>query len=207
MVAIPALKVLLDQLDQNPDLARWVTEISWRRAQLVLAEALARPDLTFEGGVRSIRESDDTALVALLNIPLPINDRNQSGIRAARAELIKVGHDRRLVEIGLRQSLTQVHRELQASHLEAVTLHDDMLPAAQSVFDAVNRAYEQGQIGWLEMIDAQRTLMDMQSRYLEALASYHRATVQIEGLIGRPLPLPNENIPTSKKPPVMGANS
>lgn len=204
--AIPALNVLLDQLDQNPDLALWATEISWRRARLVLAEALANPDVTIEGGVRYIGESDDTALVALLNIPLTINDRNQSGIHEARAELMKVGHDRRLVEISLRQTLAQFHRDLQASHLEAETLHDDMLPAAQSVFDAVNRAYEQGQIGWLEMIDAHRTLMDLQSRYLESLASYHRATVQIEGLIGQKLPIPNENESKTNSPPEKGSN-
>ena len=62
-----------------------------------------------------------------------------------------------------------------------------MLPAAESVFDAINAAYEQGRISYLEVLDAQRTLMSAGGQYLRAMAEQHKAAADVERLIGAPL--------------------
>jgi outer membrane protein, heavy metal efflux system len=62
-----------------------------------------------------------------------------------------------------------------------------VLPGAQRAFDAASEGYRQGKFGFLEVLDAQRTLFEARGRYLEALAAYHKAVAEVERLIGEPL--------------------
>ena len=41
----------------NPDMARWVTEMAARRAQIDVAQSRAVPDLTVSGGMRYFNET------------------------------------------------------------------------------------------------------------------------------------------------------
>ena len=45
------------------------------------------------------------------------------------------------------------------------------------------------------MLDAQRTLFEVRGQYVEALASYHQAKAEVEGLLGQPLRATNTNHP------------
>ncbi len=60
-----------------------------QRAVLHLEKAKAVPDVTVGGGVQRFEETDDSALVLGLGVPIPLFDRNQGGIREATAELGK----------------------------------------------------------------------------------------------------------------------
>ena len=39
----------------------------------------------------------------------------------------------------------------------------------------------------LDVLDAEHTLVELRSDYLDALTDYHLAAIEIEGLIGQPL--------------------
>ncbi|MBE7558460.1 TolC family protein [bacterium] len=87
MPPAPELAVLNDTLAQNPQLARWATEMAARRAALALAEARAVPDPSIGAGARYYNETDNHAFVVGVSIPLPLFDRNQGNIAAARERL------------------------------------------------------------------------------------------------------------------------
>jgi cobalt-zinc-cadmium efflux system outer membrane protein len=61
------------------------------------------------------------------------------------------------------------------------------LPAARSAFEVTNKGYELGKFGFLEVLDAQRTLFQNQVLYVRAFANYHRLVNEIERLIAAPL--------------------
>ena len=174
-------------LKNNPDLARWDTEIDQSEATVNLASAKAIPDLTFSFGVRNFQESGSNALVAGFELPLPLFDRNQGGVREARATLEKARHERRAAEIEARADLAEAYQSLSASYAEAITLRDEILPSAQSAFEASDFAYREGKFGFLQMIDAQRTLFVFKGQYLQALATYHQSRIEVERLTGSPL--------------------
>ncbi|MCL5745436.1 MAG: hypothetical protein M1541_16190, partial [Acidobacteria bacterium] len=44
-----------------------------------------------------------------------------------------------------------------------------------------------GERPFLEVLDAQRTLVSTGSQYLRALSTYHQAAAEVERLIGEPL--------------------
>src|SRR3546814_17769460 len=63
-------------------------------AQLRQARAEGRLDPSIGVGVRQLRETGDRALIASLSVPLPVFDRNQGNIAAARrSEERRVGKE------------------------------------------------------------------------------------------------------------------
>jgi len=184
---VPPEEELASLLDQNPDLARWETEEKQRSARLDLERANAIPDLTLFAGGRNLQESGDNAFVAGLSIPLPIFDRNQGGIAAARAARSKAQHAAQASRNEAFARLAASYRDLSASALEATTLREQILPAAEESFEATTFGYQAGKFGFLEVLDAQRTLFEVKGQYVEALAAYHQARAEVERLIGAPL--------------------
>jgi cobalt-zinc-cadmium efflux system outer membrane protein len=199
MVAIPPAEQLVERLTQNPDLARWVTEMAQRQTALELAGAQGIPDPTIGGGFRHTRETGDNALVMSVSFPLPVFDRNQGGVLEARYQLAKAEQERRAVEIQGRAALAEAYAALSSAFGEATTLKNEVLPGAQRAFEAASEGYRQGKFGFLDVLDAQRTLFEARGQYLEVLAAYHQAAAEVERLIGEPLgmlpdtPRPQQN--------------
>src|SRR5699024_6941844 len=77
---LPSLEQLTQLISQNPNLARWSTELAQREALIALAESQAIPDLTLSVGGTQYANTGDYALVAGISIPIPLFDRNQGGI-------------------------------------------------------------------------------------------------------------------------------
>jgi cobalt-zinc-cadmium efflux system outer membrane protein len=184
---VPPWGQLAGLLKRNPDVARWETEGRQREARLALERANAIPDLTLFVGGRNIQETDDNALVAGLSIPLPLFDRNQGGIAAARAARGKARQAARGAASEAFARLAASYRDLSGATLEARTLKDQILPAAEQAFESSNLGYQAGKFGFLEVLDAQRTLFDLRGQYVGALAAYHQAKAEVERLIGAPL--------------------
>ncbi len=184
---VPGEEEFSSLLINNPDLARWDSEINQGEAGVTLARSQAIPDVTFSFGVRNLQESDSNALVAGIELPLPLFDRNQGGVSEARATLAKTRRERRAAETEARAGLAEAWQNLAASHAEATTLRDEILPGAQSAFETAEFGYREGKFDFLQMLDAQRTLFEVKGQYLQALAAYHLGRTEVERLIGAPL--------------------
>lgn len=186
----PPLAELAEALAANPDLARWDAEDELRAATLELEKANARGDVTVGAGVSWFNEINEGALMAGVSVPLPLYDRNQGGIREARALLEKARAQRRAAQVEVRTALADAHEALASAFAEADSLQRDVLPAAQAAFRAADEGYRQGKFGYLDVVDAEQTLVEAKQKRIDALAAYHTAVADIERLIGRPLKAP-----------------
>jgi len=184
---IPALADLEERIRSNPDIERWAAEMAQRSATLDLERANAIPDVTVSGGYRRFSETNDHAMVLGFSIPIPIFNRNQGAISEAESGLRKAEAEQRAAETRIRIALAKAYQNLSAAHAEATALRDEVLPGAESAFEAINEGYRQGKFGYLEVLDAQRTLFDARGQYLEALVASHSAVADVESLIGAPL--------------------
>ncbi len=171
-------------IDDNPDLARWATELEQRRAAIGLEESRRIPDVTITVGGRHFNENDNSAAVVEITVPLPIFDRNQGGIAEAQERLTKAKAERAAAEVVVRSALTRAYHQLHAAFDQVTSLRDQVIPRASSVFAGARDAYAKGLFRYLEVLDAQRTLFELRSQYLEALATYHRARADVERLSG-----------------------
>ncbi len=185
--AIPSIGALTQRLTQNPTIARWATEMAQRQAAVTLEEARRIPDPTIGGGFRHTNETGANAFVMEFSLPLPIFDRNQGNLLEARHLLAKAEEERRAARVQVLAALGEAYAMLSAAYTEATALEQDVLPGARQAFAAASEGYRQGKFGFLEVLDAQRTLFRVRGQYIEALAAYHRAAAEVERLIGEPL--------------------
>jgi len=183
----PALGSLLTRVEQNPDLARWTAEAALRRAEVELQLARRIPNLKVAGGVRYFNETDDTAFLLSLSMPLPIFDRNQGGIEAARLRAIRQGHLEDANRVQIRTAVAETHQAIDTAFFAVQMTRDRVLPGAEEAFAAAEEAFRQGKIGALDLFDAQRTLFEARRQLLDALISYQLSVIAGERLIGAPL--------------------
>lgn len=183
----PSLERLYSLLSQNPDMARWAAEMQRRDAELALEKAQRIPDPVISGGYRRLNESGDNAFVVGLSLPLMFFDRNSGNIQAAEYRKRQAEQQKRAVEIALNTRLAEIYNGLSAAYNEVITLKTTVIPEAQNAFNMINEGYQRGRFGFLDVLDAQRTLFQVRSQYLTALKNYHQKAAQLERLIGQRL--------------------
>lgn len=187
VMPIPAASELTVLISQNPEVARWAVEIASRQAEVELTRAEAKPDLTAGLGYRWFNESDDNALVAGFSIPFPVFDRRQGDILAARFGVASAHNQQQAIELKVTAALASTYARLVNAHDEAVALRDHAIPPSEAAYRDIRQAYDGGNLGYLDVLDAERTLIDLRRKYLDALAEYHSAAAELEGLIGQSL--------------------
>ena len=183
----PPLAALSKQILDNPDIIGSRTELDLRRSSLDLERARRIPDVTLSAGVRRFEESDDSAFVASVSIPIPVFGINPGSRREAERRIPQGKELRRATELQVKSALEQAYGKLVALFEELTVLKRDVLPGAKSAFDAAELGFRQGKFGFLDVLDAQRTLFEARARYIETLGSYHVLKLDIERLIGRPI--------------------
>jgi cobalt-zinc-cadmium efflux system outer membrane protein len=184
---IPSPQQISRHLDSNPDIARWATEMTRRRAVLALARATAVPDLTLGAGARRLEENEETGAVVSLSIPLPFYNRNQGNIAAARTRLSKGDRESLAAKTAVTGVFLEAYGRLVVAVEKLKGLEKEILPAAQEVYSATIEGYAAGKFDLLAVLDAQRTLFATRLEIVNARAEFHKAKVQIEALTGRGL--------------------
>jgi cobalt-zinc-cadmium efflux system outer membrane protein len=196
LTPIPPPEALADRVSRNPDVARWAAEMEQRKATLALERANRIPDVTISGGVRRSREVNDTTFLFSATIPLPLFNRNQGKILESQYRISKAESERAGTGNRVLTALSDAYQALAAGYVEATTLKTAVLPGARSAFDAATEGFRQGKFGYLDVLDAQRTLFEARGQYVEALGAYHKAVADTERLIGGELSDPSKSTET-----------
>lgn len=184
---VGSLDSLAAAVERAPEAARWTDARLAAAKSLGLAKSQRVPDITVNVGVSRFEEDGTPAAVAGVALPLPLFDRNEGGIAAAQHGVAAAEQKERAARLLAATNLAEIHGRLDTARSEAIAIRDALLPAAQKAFDAAQTGYRQGKFGFLEVLDAQRTLNDARAGHLEALAAYHKAAAGLERLTGTPL--------------------
>ena len=181
---VPPFEQLAARLTNNPDVIFRFADISRRKAIIEMEKSKAAPDITVNAGYRRFTGYDENSAVFGVSIPLPIFNRNQGGMIESRLLLSKAEEERRAAEVNAAALLAEAFKSLSAAYVEVKTLKDIALPGAQSAYDATMEGYRMGKFGYLDVLDAQRTLFDVRLQYIRALTDYHLSAANVEQLIG-----------------------
>jgi cobalt-zinc-cadmium efflux system outer membrane protein len=181
---IPSSEQLAQNINKNPDVARWSTEIEQRRATLNLERANRLPDPSISIGVKRFRETETSAMVAGISFPLPIFNRNSGAVAEAESRLTKAEEEQKAALLKTHSSLTDAYAALSSSFVEATSLKTSILPGLQTAFDAIQEGYRYGKFSYLDLLDAQRSLSESKKQFIESLAAYRKAYADVERLTG-----------------------
>ncbi len=188
LAPLPAPSALVATVNNSPDVARWAAEISAREAATQLARAEAVPNPVLRVGVKREHRPDDHGLIVGISLPLPLFDRNQGARTAARAAENAAWENLRAAELKIESTLSSAYFSLALAHAESSALRERALPAAREAYEATFKAFGAGQLPFLDVLDASRTLLDLERRQVDALIAYHNAQAELTALLGGDLP-------------------
>jgi cobalt-zinc-cadmium efflux system outer membrane protein len=188
----------LPELDWNAELARILTESpelaalrnNVERARWAVARARAGrvPNVDVQAGVAQDDATDDTIASVQVSMPVPIFDRNQGAILQACGQLTAAEAALERRELLLRQQLAEALRDYATARQRVARYSDAILPTARQSLEMINRAYEQGELDFLQLLSIQQTYTQKNLAYLEDLEIAWKKWAEIDGLLVGPLP-------------------
>ncbi|MCB9866468.1 MAG: TolC family protein [Phycisphaerales bacterium] len=149
---------------------------------------LTAPDVQSRGQ-RRFEDSQriDAIFGPSLSVTLPLFDQNQAQIAKARM----AWRQSAAALDGLERSIVQETREAAdrlATAWEVAGLYErEILPQARDTLDLSESTYEGGQTTILNVIDAQRSLLELRRAQLAALQNAANAIAELERVTARPL--------------------
>jgi cobalt-zinc-cadmium efflux system outer membrane protein len=187
LIAPPDFRMLEERVLDNPMALRALKNTEHRKALMEVEQTRRIPNLFINAGAVHHAQLGGTTVVAGLQIPLPLFDRNQGNLKEAHERVSKAVDEQAATELRLKTELAQSYEAMSAAWNEINVLRDEILPGARSAFDVTRRGYELGKFGLLELLDAQRILFQNQLLHVRALANYQRLINDIERLIAAPI--------------------
>jgi len=179
------LKQLQESIVRRNALPR-AAEADVARAQWALERAVVEPipDVNLLGGYQ--RQVDfppqDQGLVQVM-IEVPLFDRNQGNIRSARADIASSRAALRTVELDLATQAAESIATYRTSQRLVEWYEQYILPKARETVQLTQRLYAQGEVTFLSLLQAQRTLTETELAYVEAQAERWTGAVTIADLL------------------------
>lgn len=181
---LPELQTLMARLDATPDLRQFDAISAQREAALAAEKTAVQRDVTVSGGVRYYREGDEAAFLVGVSIPILVRNRNEGGIRAARARLRQVPLEAARTKLALQSELASRYAELATASEEALALEEQVLPGAREVLRQIEAAHAEGRIPLIQVLDAQRSLLNARTAHLDASIRFRQALISLNRLLG-----------------------
>lgn len=191
---IPGKEALMKAVNSLPQKEILKLRKLQAKSNLYLAKSYAVPNPTVGLGVRRFNDTDNNALLATLSIPIPVFDRNQGNIASARAEVAKAENEEKSGILSLREASEKVYAHATGALQEVRTYQSDIIPSARRAYEQAAEGYNTGRFSFLELLDAQRTLYEMQEAHLDSLSKLHQAKAQIDFLMGTNIALISNKI-------------
>ncbi|MDP6361151.1 MAG: TolC family protein, partial [Planctomycetota bacterium] len=127
----------------------------------------------------------EDSVEAGISIPLLLFNRNQGRILESRHLASKAKRDAESLVDNLLSELAISHASYTTARDEVETLHRQIVPAAERAFQQAKEGYQAGKIGFLDLLDAQRTLTRGQLSLLESVKDMNVARAKLWKIVGR----------------------
>ena len=184
---LPPGAELAARLEQAPAVRQARSALAQRQAMLDVEQRRATPDVTLSIGMKRSEELGRNQAIIGLALPLPLFDRNAGNKLEALRRSDQAGDQLAAASVQLQASLAQASVRLATARLDVDSLQREIVPGAQSAYDAASKGFEFGKFAFLDVLDAQRTLLQAKSQTLRALTEAHHAAAEIERLLGAPV--------------------
>lgn len=189
--AIPDLtydESLATALRESPEVKLAQQSIGHAEAVLVQARKAPIPDLQVTGILTQNYEPLDptrkpTGLMggAQVGVQLPIFNRNQGNIAAAKGEIESAKQDLVRVKLERERDLANIFRDYDSARVTVQQYRTEMLPRAEQAYKLYQTNYQKMAGAYPQVLISQRTLFQLEADYIQALENAWRSALLIRG--------------------------
>jgi len=151
-------------------------------AQVRLARSQRVPDLTVSASARRLEQTNAVAAVFGVSIPLNVFNDGRAGIAVAEAQRDQSDALRRVALLDAEQGVATARADADNAATTARNATGPALAAATEAARIARIGYREGKFGQLDLLDAERTLLDTRTAAVDALAAHHDAQALLERL-------------------------
>ena len=163
-------------------------DVEEAQAKSRLQDVSARPDLNILYGYKRTQLVDSTSGVntamAGLQITLPITDRNQGNRAAASAEVRRQQQLLAATEAEVRADYFGALQEYQLRRIEVVETLQPLRDHARTISEITQKAYAQGGMELLRLLDAERARLDAELAYVQGMMEYQQSISNLQAAEG-----------------------
>jgi outer membrane protein, heavy metal efflux system len=183
----------LPVLDEGP--GRWMARhpsVAAARASKERAEAEERrarlepyPDVKV--GAAGGQEADGLGPIVQfsLSIPLPIIDRSKGRKQEARANVAAAEAELEAIEQRLLRDWGTASQRWRTAAQQVASYRERILPKANEALRLLQRGFEEGKFGFIDLLDTQRTAAEARLAYQQKLLELNVAQADVEALLAR----------------------
>jgi cobalt-zinc-cadmium efflux system outer membrane protein len=118
---------------------------------------------------------------AQVGVQLPLFNRNQGGVQAARAELESAQSDLARTRLQIGRALAGFFRDYEAARITVEHYRTGMLPKAEQAYKLYQANYQVMAAAYPQVLIAQRTFFQFQADYIQALERAWQSSLAIRG--------------------------
>jgi outer membrane protein TolC len=181
----------VDELEQaalrkNPEIKIAEFEIKSGEKKKALAWSSLLPGFKFAWSKQALEGGRNDYYGAAFGASIPLwflfDQRGQieqaaAGVRGAEYEYAGRKNS-------LNASINEAFLNFANQERQLLLYKNELLPQAGEVYRTASISYDAGEIGYLELLQSNQTLIGVQSGYIDALLGYHQAVIRIEELSG-----------------------
>ena len=167
----------------SPELGAATARINRAGANLSRQRNQAIQNWNVQFGLGFDDATDDPFANVQLGMPVPVHNRNQGNIAAARAEYAAACANLQRLKLRLRRDLADVYRRYQASAVAVEKYEQTMLPRAEESLALVEKARSAGELDFLRVLTARQSLFDLQQQLITARGELSQADAEITGYL------------------------
>jgi cobalt-zinc-cadmium efflux system outer membrane protein len=169
-----------------------IAQMASGRAQAMLARAQREPipDILVRAGMEYNHEALASAPfakgwegIAEASVEIPIFNRNQGSVGAARADMERAEQEKKRVALTLRERAATVVDEYANAKLMAVEYRDEILPHAKRAYSLLVDKYGLMLASYPRVLEAQRKLYELEIDYIAALEGVWTNGLALEGYL------------------------
>jgi cobalt-zinc-cadmium efflux system outer membrane protein len=193
--------------ESNPELKAIDSTIAQEKASIDLAKKNYFPDLTLgveyintnpaleppanpeTGEVPRVKDDGKDPVIAKFAINLPIwFNKYSAGEKEARLRHVAALSERRDRENSLIVDLKMELYNFRDAERKIDLYRDTLVPKAKQTFTVIQKAFTGGKTDFLDVVDAERTLLEFELSYERALSDRAQRLAKLEELIGQEIP-------------------
>src|ERR1700716_3674 len=170
-----------------------IADLGAKRAEAALARAKREPipDLQLRGGVQQNGEllsglngrSVGLQGFANVGVRIPIFDRNQGNIAAAKADAERAKREVERVKLVLRERAASVVQTYTFSQTAVDRYKNQMIPRAQKAYEMYAKKYQSMAAAYPQVLISQRTLAQLEVSYITALENFATSSLSLQSYL------------------------
>jgi cobalt-zinc-cadmium efflux system outer membrane protein len=121
----------------------------------------------------------------MLTVPVPIIDRSKGWKQEAQANVSVAEAELAAVEQRLLRDWGMASQRLRTAVAQVANYRERILPKANEALRLLQRGFEEGKFGFIDLLDTQRTAAEVRLAYQHKLLELNVAQAEIESLVAR----------------------